>query len=173
MARTRTRFVRGPGVRRKTFWARSAPDAANTTLAAALAVLDSTFTPDNEGDTLIRTRGMITVMSDAPLMGTEDFVGAVGMCVVSAQAAAIGITAILTPYTDADSELWAVHQYFTYRQIFFTAASFSHNVGAVFEFDSKAMRKVDEGSVLAIVVENGSAANGMLYFLNFSTLFKD
>jgi len=38
--------------------------------------------------------------------------------------------------------------------------------------DSKAMRKVQEGQDIAIVLENGSALDGMLFLLQFRMLVK-
>ena len=42
----------------------------------------------------------------------------------------------------------------------------------VFEFDSKAMRKLEVGQTLAVVIENGHASYGVQYYSQFSILFK-
>ncbi len=41
----------------------------------------------------------------------------------------------------------------------------------VFPFDSKAMRKLEDGQTLIVVVENGATV-GMTYQLTYSVLFK-
>ena len=92
------------------------------------------------------------------------------MCVVSDQAFAIGATAIPTPITDADSDLWIMHQYFAAPFTFGSGTGFS-NVSETFTFDSKAMRKVPEGSRLIWSVEVGSTV-GLSYLLQFAVLVK-
>ena len=157
--------------RRATFWGRSPADTAVTTLAQASAVIDSTAVPGGAGQTIVRVRGQILMGSDQ-FAATESPVGAVGMCVVSDQAVAVGVGSIPTPYTDQDSDLWFVHQYFGTRFGLVTAAGLDPQVFTRFEFDSKAMRKFPLETTLAVVVENGAASHGMMYYLQYSVLFK-
>ncbi len=158
--------------RRPTFWGRSPADAAITFLAGATAVIDSSSVPVAEGQTIIRIRGQILVTSDQQA-ASENWVGAVGACVVSDQAVVGGLGAIPTPYTDQDSDLWLMHQYFGGVFDFATAASFNSLGSLTFAFDSKAMRKQSAGETLIFVVENGGAAAiGIKYWLQFATLFK-
>ena len=157
--------------RRGTFWGRSPADTAATSLAASSAVVDSTAVPVAEGQTVIRIRGMIHVRSDQ-LAATEDFAGAVGAIILTDQAVAAGGTAVPTPYTDQDSDLWFMHQYFVAGVQFQSSIGFDHNRWTRFDFDSKAMRKMHSGQTLAFVVENGFTGNGMAYILNYAVLFK-
>ncbi len=158
-------------VRRGTFWGRSPPDTAVTSLAAATAVLDSSSVPGGAGETIIRTRGQIIVGSDQAA-GPEAWVGAVGFAVASDQAVAVGVGSLPTPYTDQDSDLWFVHQYFGGKFQFLDATGFDAAQYQVFSFDSKAMRKIEQGQTLIVVVENGAATTGIQYWLQFATLFK-
>ena len=161
--------------RRATFWGRSPADTGVTVLAAATAVLDSSSVPITQGQTIVRTRGTISVKSDQTT-APENIVGAVGFAVVSDEAFTAGVASIPTPYTDSDSELWFMHQFFTYGyefvQIDATGVQINTDVFGNWSFDSKAMRKMESGQTLVIVVENGSASSGMHYFLNYSVLFK-
>jgi len=159
-------------VRRGTFWGRSPADSAFTILAAATAVLDSTAVPDAvEGETIIRTRGHIAIMTDQAAAAQEDQIGAVGMAIASDQAVAVGVGSLPTPYTDQDSDLWFMHQYFVNRTRVDSASVHSASGLNIFPFDSKAMRKMEEGQTLIVVVENGGG-HGLVYMLNYSVLFK-
>ena len=170
------RFTRGtsrgrPGPRRLTQWFRSADVSAYTTLAGATAVLDQSLAGIVEPITAIRMRGQISVLSDQAA-ATERPFGAVGACVVSEQAFAIGVTAMPTPISDKDSDLWMMHQYY-HAPVTFTDGTGYRNISETFFFDSKSMRKIPEGSRLVWVVENGSVSGvGILYLLQFAVLVK-
>ena len=85
---------------------------------------------------------------------------ALGMAVVSDQSVAIGITAVSTPFTDLESDLWYFHQIQTLSFIFVSGVGF-HLVGGLFnQFESKAMRKVEDGQDAIVVLENSSLAQG-------------
>ena len=73
------------------------------------------------------------------------------MCVVSDQAEAIGITAIPTPITDIESDLWYLHQFFLGDFLFLTSAGFNSPTGVEKSIDSKAMRKVNDGQDVVLV----------------------
>ena len=98
--------------------------------------------------TVIRARMQLFLRSDQAA-SAEDQAAAFGMCVVSDQAVAIGVTAVPTPVTDLASDLWFVHRYLM--------ASYSGIAGGArgipYEVDSKAMRKVDLGQDLISVAE--------------------
>ena len=139
------------------------------TLAAGTSILDQTAT-DDQPVTIIRTRGMLNVISDTVVASEQPF-GAFGLAVVSDQAVAIGVTAIPTPYTDADSDLWFVHGYFAAPTAFGTSVGFA-NVSMNVEFDSKAMRRMSQDETVVVVIENGSGAAGALFTFNFALLVK-
>jgi hypothetical protein len=114
---------------------------------------------------------MIQIISDQNGADEQAF-GAYGLAVVSAQAVAIGITAVPTPYTDADSDLWFVHGYWSCPVQFGSSVGFS-NISERIDFDSKAMRVVSPDETIIVVIENGHASQGALYTFNIALLSKD
>ena len=65
-----------------------------------------------------------------------------------------------------------MHQYFGGAFTFISGAGFAGDTFQRYDFDSKAMRKVPEGSQLVWVVENATTAFGMNYLLQFAVLVK-
>ena len=170
MAR-RGRFVARNFHKRGTFWGRSPADTGPTAIAASTALLDSTSVPVVEGETVIRARGYIAVANDQSA-ALENATGAVGICIATDQAVAVGVGSIPTPYTDQDSDLWLMHQYWSVRNMVESSTN-EYALGyQIFHFDSKAMRKNPTGTTVCIVVENGSSTGGAVYHLCFSILFK-
>ena len=162
---------RGRGQRRLTDWASTAPQTVFTALAAATAILDSTFTTAvAQPETLIRCVGNLTVETDQKAADETPF-GAFGVCVVSDQAAAIGVTAIPTPYTDAGSDLWLLHQFWTASIKAGSNVAFA-SLSQSYELSSKAMRKVSDDETVCLVIENGAAAFGAIYRLDMRLLSK-
>jgi len=157
MARRITRgntFVRGK--RSATDWSASLPVSAFTTIVASGTLLAEVFTPIAGGETVLRTRGLFSYMSDQSA-AIESQIGAVGIGVVSEQAASVGITAVPFPATDASWGGWLWHSYFQSRLEFLSATGFDPNMAHNIVIDSKAMRKVGENERLVVVVQNVSA----------------
>ena len=154
--------------RRGTFWGRSPADTGVTILAKNTAVIDSTAVPVVQGETIVRTRGFINVRSDQ-VDAAEDGPGALGACVLSDEAVAAAGAAVPTPYSNADSDMWFLHQFFDWSV---SLGAHEFNPLQRYEFDSKAMRKMQQGETLAFIVENGSVTNGLEYYLHFAVLFK-
>ncbi len=170
MARSFSRGNRGQ--RRLTQWGATAPETTFTALAAATAVLDSTFTVGSDSpETVVRIRGSFDVQSDQ-LAAQEEPFGAIGIAIVSDQAVAIGVTAIPTPYTDATSDLWMLHEFWSAPMTFGVDARGIAKIDQLVVLDSKAMRKITEDETLIIVVENGSATAGAEYRLDLRILAK-
>ena len=151
--RVRTTFVRGP--RKGTDWSASTPVAAFVNVGGSAVALLETFTPIAGGETVIRTRGLFTWMSDQT-GANESQIGAVGIGVVSEQAATVGITAIPHPDTDAAWGGWLWHSYFASRLEFVSAVGVLPEMAHNIVIDSKAMRKVGENERLVVVCENSS-----------------
>ena len=118
---------------------------ANVTGAAFLALRPFTA---------IRTRGILYLISDQTAAAEIQAVN-FGVAVVSDQAVAIGITAIPTPTTDAASDSWFVYQSIMAAH---GAGTVDSEQGKLLEYDSRAMRKVEDGSQLVFVLETGDAA---------------
>jgi len=106
--------------------------------------------------TVVRLRGILHVSSDQ-IAASESYMMGFGAAVVSDQAVAIGITAVPTPMIDQGSDLWFAYENMTGEFAFATAAGF-RDVGLVHRYDSRAMRKVEDGSQVIFVIENGALA---------------
>lgn len=103
----------------------------------------------DEAETLLRTRGSISMVLDAPGID-EDVTIAVGLAMVSAKSAAAGVTAIPLPNTEG-SFPWLWHGWLF-------GSTFAGNnggflLGTHLEVDSKAMRKVKEDEVMILKFE--------------------
>ncbi len=150
----------------RTDWARQV-----ATGLTVVPFLTKTFTAalalSNPGisETIRRTRGSLWVMSDQGA-ALEDEVGAMGFIMVNDVALALGATAIPGPVTEASDDGWFLWQPITQR----STANVNSAFGMRYDFDSKAMRTVDEGFGVAVMVENASATFGLSFALSFSIL---
>jgi len=162
-------ITRGGRSVRETVWL--AGVCTRSTTAAATAVLLTSLNAAAlalRPFTVVRTRGLIGFKSDQ-LAGTEPQAGAYGECVVSDQAAAIGVTAVPTPVTDDGSDLWYVYQRFFGEFAFTTAAGFENQAMIQYPIDSKAMRKVEDGQDLITVLETETTACSQgVVFMSYS-----
>ena len=139
--------ARGRGARPGGTWARipfsQAGIAANTKLFLGQFSLSN----PGIGETIRRTIGNINFASDQ-VAAAEGPVACFGMIVVSAAAAAIGITALPGPITEASDDGWFVWQALSTFQ-----GADSNKMSTNFPFDSRAMRRVEEGFVIALMLE--------------------
>ena len=161
-------IIRTP--RRETLWIGSDNSlAVTTTIGATQVVLNQSFsttTLARRPFTIVRTRGFIFVQSDQVAALEEQIIG-MGMSVVSEQAIAVGVTAVPDPYADLGSDLFFVHK------IGMKGMESNGDLrGAYWEFDSKAMRKVEDGQDVAVVIRNISSAFGADFFIVFRMLIK-
>ncbi len=169
--RRRATASRGVRVQRApSTWSRFVP-AVLTTVPAASKVLLLTLSLNNAGigETVRRTRGRAYFVSDQAAVPNEIQLGAFGFTVVSDVAAAVGITAIPGPVTEKDDDGWYVWESILGQGSNGQAGQTSE-VGTVIEFDSKAMRRIEEGYLVAIVVENAHATQGFVFGLSISSL---
>ena len=147
-------------------WTGVAP-AVYTVIPAANKVLLASFVLSGVFDeTVTRTRGLIHMQSDQAV-ASEFQLGAVGMIVVSADALAVGITALPSPGNDINSDGW-----FVWVPLLSTikAGTSETDVGYHTVVDSKAQRVIHEGSVIVVVAENFSATAGLQLAFNFRLL---
>ncbi len=155
-------ILRGGVQRRQTLWisiaeTRSTLAAANTAIimnsggASVLALRPFT---------VVRSRGTFHVVSDQT-GALENFSGAFGAAIVSDQSVAIGVTAVPTPTTDASSDLWYVYEGFMGRFLFISGVGVAQS-NQFFRYDSKAMRKVEEGQQIAYMAEADSISSGLV-----------
>ena len=170
MPRARSRFVAPlrQGQRRLSSWA-SSPDETDFTLLAASGV-------DLQGTgnaallaarpfTIVRVRGSVWIVSDQEAAQETPFL-AFGLAIVSDSAAAAGAGSIPTPITEEDSDLW-----FAYTYAAAAGDTKTTNIERV-DFESRAMRKVNNDQDVVSVAENGSSTHACLYLAKFRFLLK-
>ncbi len=155
----RRQFVRGSalrqGQRRETLWI-GQPLVASTLAALNSAAIQSSLNAAAlalRPFTIIRHRLLIYLTSDQEAASELQF-AAFGACVVSDQARAIGISAVPTPVNEVSFDLWFSHRWIASGH---GAGTVDSQRGTPYEIDSKAMRKVEEGSDVINVVENATA----------------
>ncbi len=138
------------GSRRLTSWFFIGPlsatlTAAGGTLLSSLNAAALALRPF----TIVRTYIDLIVRSDQSA-AVEFQGGAIGVAVVSDEAVAVGVSAVPTPITQMGSDLWMLHGNFLAGHSDLTDRS---NPVGVFHYDSKAMRKVEEGQDVAVIAE--------------------
>ncbi len=154
--------LRGGVQRRQTFWI----DMVATSSTVAAGANPLLFTGFSAGVlalrpfTIVRMRGFLKVFSDQ-VAATEVYGAAFGLAIVTDQALAIGVTAVPTPTTDKSSDLWFVFEELSGRFTFLSTIGVSDN-GEGRAFDSKAMRKVEEGQDIATVTEATPFSSGVI-----------
>ena len=156
MARTRvlsrqTAVVRP--ARRQADWSQGPGGVAATALTASGSALMGTGAQALEINTLVRTRGHALLYLTAATSTNDGFDGAIGICVVRSEAFAAGITAVPTPITDVDRNIWLWHQFFSLHGASATIDDALGSTTQRFEVDSKAMRKINVGDTITAVVE--------------------
>jgi hypothetical protein len=137
---------------------------AQTTIAAGTKTLLFTLTPTVPIDsTIVRMRFNILIRSDQSTT-PEDIVGAMGVIVVSNDAAAAGAASLPGPTSDVSAD-WFVYQPFCQRFSFTTAIGRTQNgtAGVQYAVDSKSKRILqgtDES--LAFMIEPHSDSEGFI-----------
>ena len=141
---------------------------APVVVAANSKVLLGTFVLTNQGIdvTVLCTVGGVGVSPDTSA-ATENQLGAIGMCVVTDAATAIGITALPDPVTDVEDDVWFFYQGFANRMVVSDVTGINFNASTWYSFDSKAKRIVSTGQNIAIVAGNAHATQGFQLALNF------
>jgi len=139
------------------------PTARNVGIAGdGKAIWTNGVTP-NANFTILRTHGIVSVVLTAAASAGDGFLGAHGIFMATEDSFAIGVTAMLDPFNDANSDMWFWHSFFDVRAITATLSDGVNAVTAVSRIviDSKAMRKgFDPERVLVgvtSVVESGVA----------------
>ncbi len=162
MARKSGFVRRGGAMRRETLWL-DGPFTSNNlastnaaTLTASLNVAALALRPF----TIVRVHGGIHVRSDQT--GASEAYGVfMGMAVVSDQAVAVGITAVPTPDTDMDSDAWFLHLGIFSRFEFISGVGVETQNGIFKEYESKAMRRVEDGFDMVQTIECPSTSGNV------------
>ena len=105
-----------------------------------------------DGLTIVRIRGLyeLIVTSGAALSG---FHGALGIGIVTADAFAVGITAMPSPVDDIDWEGWMYYSLFSMINPLAATANSQDNLVIRKEIDSKAMRKIGVNEIIFAGIE--------------------
>ena len=160
MARHRS-FVRGASAirsARKTTWFQFLPvettlaGSAATSLVFALNAVALAMRPF----TIVRTHWYVKLQSDQAASVENQAIG-VGLGVVSDRAVAVGVSAVPLPISQMSSSDWFLHT------IVFGDGVCSTDTmtdSRYVEIDSKAMRKVEIGEDIVVVLEGGGVGAG-------------
>ena len=158
----------GGGTRRRspTTWARQV-STIGVTVAPATKVLAATIILSNPGisETVRRTRAILSIASDQ-MIAPEHQLGAYGFVVVSDLAIAAGVASIPGPATDASDDGWFVWQGFNQEG----ADTAVGHASVQYVIDSKAMRRIQEGFGVAIVIENSHATHSLVFTQSIALL---
>ena len=169
MARTSRGSSRGNVQRRRTSWELGpGSTGATATNGSGSTVLGAGISPFADGLTLGRLRGEFMAYLDLATAVGDGYIGAFGIGLTTVASFAIGITALETPIDDEAWDGWLYHRYFALRAatiVVGAGADDGESINAVsaglrIEVDSKAMRKLNEETVVyaAIqVTEQGTA----------------
>ncbi len=173
MARQFTRSRGRLGSPRKTTWFSIDVDSEANDGSASISHSMTAVELAKRPFTVIRTYLQVKLSSDQSA-ASETQVAGIGLCVVSDQAAAIGVTAVPTPLTDLESDLWFVHQVMMNEFLFATGVAFISGVGEQYSIDSKAMRKVNDDEQILIVQEGSNVVgNGLITVTGGRLLIKE
>jgi len=162
MARKSGHVFRGGRMRRETLWI-GETETSDVLASANSVVISSSLTTAGlalRPFTIIRTVGYAFITSDQ-VATSESYQGAFGQCVVSDQAAAIGVTAVPTPFTDLGSDLWFQHQILMNSFVDATTVGFEPVGGVGMAWESRAMRKVNDDQDWILVKEASSLSAGL------------
>ena len=157
MAHSRRGFVRDRGPRRQTSWEQgpgSITGVDQEFTSDASAIIGNGVNPLIPGLTIVRIRGEMLVSLKSVTAALEGYLVALGIGMVSADAFAIGITAVPTPLSDPEWGGWMWHDII---HVFAPTATGVAEAGAAVtarvKIDSKAMRKFGGNEVLYIAAE--------------------
>ena len=147
----RRAIARRSGGKRETSWIAIAPATASIDSSSVFMSSLNAAALALRPFTIVRTYLEIMLRGDN-LGANESVVAAVGMAVVSDQAAAAGVASVPTPLTELGSDLFYIHQIAMQRFNFITVSGVLLG-GQHYSINSKAMRKVNNDSDIILVSE--------------------
>jgi len=103
-----------------------------------------------DGLTLLRLRGQLTLTMSVAASALVGFSGAFGIGIVTAQAFAVGISAIPTPIIEQDWDGWL---YWSAFALFASSGVGNERLVLDEPVDTKAMRKMREGDTIYAAIE--------------------
>jgi len=111
--------------------------------------------------TLIRIRGRVEYLTDQSA-SDENPIGAIGISIVKDAARAAGVGSLPIPITDAGLDMWQYHQYLDSKFRLVSSASDGYVLHQ--EIDVKAMRKIEDGDAIVVMIEQASAVGALIGF---------
>ena len=109
--------------------------------------------------TVVRTRGFISFQLTASAAALDGYNIAYGVGVVTADAFAIGVTAVPNPFDDIEWAGWLVHGMTALHSV---TATVDENDMLLIEFDSKAQRKVGVNEVVFLAIQVGETGTAVM-----------
>ncbi len=161
VARKSGLVLRGGSMRRKTTWVGLGESNVVLAAASSAAILNAggagvlALRPF----TIVRTHITWFLKSDQTA-ALEIQQAAFGLVVVSDQAAGIGITAVPTPFSEIDSDVFQAYGFIMQSFTFVTGSGIQTPGGTMAVIDSRGMRKVEQGTQIITVAENSTASAG-------------
>jgi len=143
------------GSRRQTGWEEGPGGdlAPELFTASSSVILGSGVAALSDGLTVVRLRGELQAYMTAVVAANDGYSCAVGACIVSNDAFAIGVTAVPTPIEDMDWNGWLYHRFFHVHSVSTAVTATDSSLVLRFEVDSKAMRKIAVNETLCMVME--------------------
>ncbi len=153
---------RGGSMRRQTLWVKIA-ETVTTLGSANTAVLFTGYSADIlalRPFTIVRTHLFFAAGSDQQ-GADESWQTAIGMAIVTDEAAGVGVTAVPTAFLDASSDAFFLWAGLAGRFEFQSGVGVENLTLTMKDVDSKAMRKVEDGFDIATTIEASSLSNGV------------
>jgi len=149
-------------LRRKVSWEEGPLGAVTAITTSSTAVFPTGQAALLDDLTLVRTRGSLIVQLNALDLSNEGFTWYFGMCVVTENAAAVGITAIPTPLADIAWDGWFMHE--TGMVVGNSGTLTDPNNAPIISerrpLDSRGMRKLHRTDVIVAVLETTEKGDG-------------
>ncbi len=156
---------RGRTQRRPTGWSGFVASGAIVVPATTKVLLASLVSTAGRGETVRRMRGTFIVSAQE----ATSFHGAIGAFVANNLAVTAGVASLLDPVTNVGDDAWFWYQSF-HGQGNASPGSAGGASGQVYSIDSKAMRRVDDGFAIVLVVANATAASDFAVALSLRAL---
>ena len=163
------------GARRRTGWEEGPGGAQGQVIGASgKTVVGSGVAALADGLTIVRIRGIFQIgATGTPAAATDGIDGAFGICIVSNDAFAVGVTAIPGPVTDMQWDGWMYHRFVNSVATAWGSSADEYSF-VDFEIDSKAMRKIGVNDTVCGVFEHTrhGAANAFQIWSDSRMLLK-
>ncbi len=144
MAHSRGFPRRAQSQRRRTAWTEGVNQDPINVTGAGKSLWTNGLVTSLENTTVVRTHGFLHLQLDLATAAGDGMIGASGICVVTEDAFAVGVTAVPSAYDDMSWDGWLWHQLWSVRGVAAQSigADVARNASAdlFFKIDSKAIR---------------------------------